>query len=428
MNKKLSTVIALALSVGITSSAFAAANSFSDVPKDHWSYAAINQLTKDGIIEGNGDGTFAGDRSMSRYEMAVVVARAVDHLQTANPADQALVEKLEKEYASEMKNLDAKYTALDKRVDNVMLSGFVRAKYDSDDSSTGSTFGSENNNKHFYMDFEGKMKVDENWDAHFQSETRKGYTANQDWRPTAKSHSSDDQDGTIQRIWAEGKVGAVGVTLGTKWWGLGYQNVLFGHAADGVMLDYNVTPDWKVSVFNLRPRQSGLTQWIGTTDQNVQDNMNLYGMNFAGKLGHNLETNIAIGANKDKDIYGAGRWGSIDLRTQLVDNLKLTATYSRTNAENNNSSQEYRLDYKGTDLKKVGSFGSYFRYFKLAPYGDISHDDEWGSMPDNVKGWILGVTYVPFTNVQWETFYSKQDQVVGTKDRNLFRTQIDFHF
>jgi hypothetical protein len=436
MNKKLSTVIALALSVGITSSAFAAANSFSDVPKDHWSYAAINQLTKDGIIEGNGDGTFAGDRPMSRYEMAVVVARAVDHLQTANPADQALVEKLEKEYASEMKNLDAKYSALDKRVDNVMLSGFVRAKYDSDNA----TMGAQDNNKHFYMDFEGKMKVDENWDAHFQSETRKGYTSNQSWRPgyaydsatgtmvATTNNNSNDQDGTIQRIWVEGKAGAIGVTVGAKWWGLGYQNVLFGHAADGLMLDYNLTPDWKVSAFELRPRQGALTTSVAGGDANLQSGMNLYGIAFDGKLGHNLDTNVTVGANGDKEINGESRWGSVDLRTQLVDNLKLTATYSRTNAENENNSQEYRLDFKGTDLNNVGSFGSYFRYFKYAPYGDISHDDEWSSMPGNAKGWILGVTYVPYKNVQWETFYSKQNQVVGNLDRNLFRTQIDFHF
>jgi len=427
MKKTLSTAIALALSLGITGTALAS-DSFSDVPKDHWSYSAIDQLAKDGIISGYGDGTFAGDRLMSRYEMASVVAKAMDHLKNANPADQALVEKLEREYVGELDTLNKRVTTnendikdLKARVDNVMLSGFVRAKYDNDSANA---LGAENNNKHFYMDFEGKMKVADQWDAHFQSETRKGYTTNQSWRT---KQSSDDQDGTIQRIWVEGKTGTLGVTLGTKWWGYGFQNVIMGHAADGVQLDYNLTPDWKASVFNLRPRQGGL---VTLNDGDNGSDTTLYGGQLMGKLGHNLEAALVYGANTNKNnIQGhISRWGEVDLRTQAAKNVKLTATYARTNADNNNTSQEYRIDYKGTDLKHVGSFGSYARFMKFDKYGDVSHDDEWCSLPTNMKGWVLGVTYVPFQNVQWETFYSKQKQVEGSLDRKLIRTQIDFHF
>lgn len=429
MKKTLSTAIALALSLGITGTALAS-DSFSDVPKDHWSYSAIDQLSKDGIISGYGDGTFAGDRLMSRYEMASVVAKAMDHLKNANPADQALVEKLEREYVGELDTLNKRVTTnendikdLKARVDNVMLSGFVRAKYDNDSANA---LGAENNNKHFYMDFEGKMKVADQWDAHFQSETRKGYTTNQSWRSTSKA---DDQDGTIQRIWVEGKTGALGVTLGTKWWGYGFQNVIMGHAADGVQLDYNLTPDWKASIFNLRPRQGSLVTLNEISNLGGTDTT-LYGGQLMGKLGHNLDAAVVYGANTNKNnIQGKiSRWGEVDLRTQAAKNVKLTATYARTNADNNNTSQEYRIDYKGTDLKHVGSFGSYARFMKFDKYGDVSHDDEWCSLPTNMKGWVLGVTYVPFQNVQWETFYSKQKQVEGSLDRKLIRTQIDFHF
>ena len=446
MKKTLSTAIALALSLGITGTALAS-DSFSDVPKDHWSYSAIDQLAKDGIITGYGDGTFAGDRLMSRYEMASVVAKAMDHLKNANPADQALVEKLEREYVGELDTLNKRVTTnendikdLKSRVDNVMLSGFVRAKYDHDDMDSSSTFGQNDNNKHFYMDFEGKMKVADQWDAHFQSETRKGYTTNQSWRNSdyainqnngsvvkEERDNSDDQSGTFQRIWVEGKAGAVGVTMGTKWWGYGFQNVIMGHAADGAQLDYNLTPDWKASIFNLRPRQGGL---VTLTDGNGGSSTTLYGGQLMGKLGHNLDAAFVYGGNGNKENVegGISRWGEVDLRTQAAKNVKLTATYARTNADNNNTSQEYRVDYKGTDLKHVGSFGSYARFMKFDKYGDVSHDDEWSSLPSNMKGWILGVTYVPYQNVQWETFYSKQKQVEGDKDRKLIRTQIDFHF
>jgi hypothetical protein len=51
------------------------AGSFADVPVDHWAYDAVQQLADAGIIEGYPDYTFKGQRAMSRYEMATVIAR-----------------------------------------------------------------------------------------------------------------------------------------------------------------------------------------------------------------------------------------------------------------------------------------------------------------------------------------------------------------
>ena len=74
MKKMMTAIAAAAITTGIMGTAGAASvESFTDVPKDHWSYAAVDQLVKDGILEGNGDGTFAGDRPMSRYEMAAAI-------------------------------------------------------------------------------------------------------------------------------------------------------------------------------------------------------------------------------------------------------------------------------------------------------------------------------------------------------------------
>ena len=117
------------LTMGISGTALAAAadgaDSFSDVPKDHWSYAAVDQLVKDGILEGNGDGTFAGDRPMSRYEMAAAIARAEAKLQSVNPADQALIEKLGQEYQAELQKMEARnearYQELSDKVNKIQL-------------------------------------------------------------------------------------------------------------------------------------------------------------------------------------------------------------------------------------------------------------------------------------------------------------------
>ena len=442
MKKMMTAIAAAAITTGIMGTAGAASvESFTDVPKDHWSYAAVDQLVKDGILEGNGDGTFAGDRPMSRYEMAAAIARAEAKLQSVNPADQALIEKLGQEYQAELQKMEARnearYQELSDKVNKIQLSGFVRAKYDHDSADNVSA-GAENNNKHFYMDLEGKMKVSRDWEAHFQSETRKGYTQNQNWRT---SSGSDDQDGTVQRIWVEGHPGKLGVTLGAKWWGLGFQNVAFGHAADGISLDTNFTKDWNAKAFYLRPRQGSLVSMTNGSDTSI------YGVNFTGKVGHATQASFTYAMNQNHNdavknadgTYGdqaMSRMGAVDLSAQLANNLNLVATYVRTNAGQFNTSKEYRLNYKGTDLNQVGSFGAYLRYIDFAKFGDMSHDDEWCSIPSDTKGWILGVKYVPYQNVEWETFYSDQTRnLSGTQTgmdshakRHLFRTQIDFHF
>ena len=124
MKKKLASLAAaMALTAVMGGTAMAAEGSLADVPKDHWSYEAVNQLVKDGIIEGMPDGTYAGDRAISRYEMAVIVARATDKMEQANIADRALIEKMQSEYDSELKTIEVKLANLILQISNIILNG-----------------------------------------------------------------------------------------------------------------------------------------------------------------------------------------------------------------------------------------------------------------------------------------------------------------
>ena len=57
---KKSLVLAMAMALGISATAFAA-NPFSDVPQGHWTYASINKLAAAGVVDGYPDGTFKGE-------------------------------------------------------------------------------------------------------------------------------------------------------------------------------------------------------------------------------------------------------------------------------------------------------------------------------------------------------------------------------
>ncbi|MDU2929661.1 YadA-like family protein, partial [Negativicoccus succinicivorans] len=63
--------------IGALTGADAQAAMFPDVPENHWAYEYVKGLCEQGIIEGYPDGNFAGDRSMTRYEFAAMLYRAL---------------------------------------------------------------------------------------------------------------------------------------------------------------------------------------------------------------------------------------------------------------------------------------------------------------------------------------------------------------
>ena len=52
---------------------------FPDVPNNHWAYEAVSDLSRRGLVEGYPDGTFGGDRMLTRYEFAQIVYRAIQN-------------------------------------------------------------------------------------------------------------------------------------------------------------------------------------------------------------------------------------------------------------------------------------------------------------------------------------------------------------
>ena len=115
---------------------------FADVPQDHWAYNAVSRLAEAGLLEGYPDGTFAGGRYLTRYEFAQAIARMVDRLEqmgggeagppgppgpagppgpggALTPEQQALLDRLAKEFAPELKSLRADLDSLTQRVEDL---------------------------------------------------------------------------------------------------------------------------------------------------------------------------------------------------------------------------------------------------------------------------------------------------------------------
>ena len=455
---KKTALLALAFAA-LSTTAFAAdgADSFSDVPKDHWSYEALDYLAKNGVIEGYTDGTFQGNRTMSRYEMAAITARAMQ-ASNLDIGARSVLEKLEKEYGSELAALRAQVEQNTEdikknreAIERFKVHGFVRTQYDYDKNTDADTLDRSANR--FYMDLRLDMKVNDIWTVKAQSETNRHYNnghlrgenaMNENAQQTWSGH-----DGNFQRIWVEAQQDGRWLNLGRAWRGLGFQNVLFGNESDGFQ-------------FGIPIKGTNLTAsgfWMASTGAGNKES--LYGVGLWGAVGHNFDINVAyarssLGKNesytsglidhyevnpmtnivfpvyRNNDRTNMRSYGYVvSAATNVAKNVRVIGDYVQTDADEQNKSVALRLNYKGTKLDDVGSFGVYARYVRYGANGWLAGDDEWGSTWNGTKGWIVGFKYVPWKNVEWETLFSRQKRDYGTSaeyNRSLLRTQLDYHF
>ncbi len=139
MKKKIVTPLAAMMAVG-AACAFAA-NPFVDVPSDSWAYKSVVELADAGIIQGVDGSYFQGERNITRYEAAEMVAKAMAHMDKASVEQRALINKLADEYADELNNLGVRVSALENRVGNVKLSGDARIRFQHQDTSSEASTG-----------------------------------------------------------------------------------------------------------------------------------------------------------------------------------------------------------------------------------------------------------------------------------------------
>ena len=197
MKKTLVSALTTALVVGAASTTFAAANPFSDVPADHWAYDAVSQLAADGVIEGYGDSTFRGDRNITRYEMAQMVARAMAK-NDVSAANKAMIDKLAAEFADELNNLGVRVSNLERNADMVKWNGKLEYTYQHDKRKVnGNSTKAKTDNLLFRL--EPSAEVNEHW--HVNARIDGNFDMSED---RGGSGDSDDRDFRLRRAWAQG--------------------------------------------------------------------------------------------------------------------------------------------------------------------------------------------------------------------------------
>ncbi len=125
--RHLALAIAAVFMLALVGPAFA--QPFADVPADHWAFDAIAELAAKGILEGYPDGTFKGDRAMTRYEMAMALARILARIEAikippppkipppeVRRADIDRLQRLINEFRAELSALGVRITAVEEQL------------------------------------------------------------------------------------------------------------------------------------------------------------------------------------------------------------------------------------------------------------------------------------------------------------------------
>ncbi|WP_270842460.1 porin [Mitsuokella multacida] len=424
MKKTLVSALTTALVVGAASTTFAAANPFSDVPTDHWAYDAVSQLAADGVIEGYGDTTFRGNQNITRYEMAQMIAKAMAK-SDVSAADKALIDKLAAEFSDELNNLGVRVSNLERNADKVKWTGEARYTY------TSARHEDEKNDNTDKLQFRlyPTAEVNNNWHVNAR------LTANTD----LSSDKGEDGNVKLTYVYADGQYGNFNVKLGKM--------PLYSVADDGLVLDdffsgaqVNFGKDLKATLeagrWNLANDANGHIADAATNDDaaNYQGAELNYGPNKL-RLGAAYRhfnsaafTNIANYSN-DSKTDDANIW-SVGAGYKFDHNWNLFGAFAQnTEADNYDTAHNIQLSYKGSDIANKGTWGAYaaYRYLgqnvSLMPTYDTAHYNHL-----NEKGWEVGASYVPFTNVYTAVEYFDGKDLATDRDAKTLFGRVSFFF
>jgi len=431
MKKTLVSAITTALVVGAASTTFAAANPFSDVPADSWAYDAVTKLAKDGVVNGYGDGTFRGDNTITRYEMAQIVAKAMAKTDVS-ASDKATIDKLAAEFADELNNLGVRVDNLEKKVDNLKWSGFARYKFDRDKVDSDAT-----NSNTAVLRLNLVAQVNDNWTANARLE----YNTDADNETTTNRGSETG----FNRVWGEGNIGAVHTKLG-KFETTSAQGVVMDDTISGAEISFGKVVKTTLTAGRYNADSNITTPAYGNVAAVTGKNLTKDGSaaNYqAIQFDYDATKNLSLTAGYYQWGNGAGLaaakagntdydkvWG-IGGTYKFSDTLAADAYYAKSNLDVDNTDAQkaynFELRYKGADATAPGSFGAWVAYRYVG--NAASFVPTWDAVPNDTKGIEIGGNYAFDKNVLLTARYFK-GKVVDNTDVDFSRifTTLDFLF
>ena len=386
-----------------------AANPFVDVPSDSWAYKSVVELADAGIIQGVDGSYFQGERNITRYEAAEMVAKAMAHMDKASVEQRALINKLADEYADELNNLGVRVSALENRVGNVKLSGDARIRFQHQDTSSEASTGYK---KDASWDYRVRVRAN----AKVNDRTTVTYGISTDDINFADNGAASD-NGNIFTDDAKVDYNFGGdhwnISVGrTDTYVLGGENAYgfqYGDVFDRAELKY--TNDHFAATAGYGKFKAG--DIAGTDDM---DGVKTGYGELEGFFGGGRAAGSAVGVYYN-DFTVAGGEGSEQLGDGFrADDLwgayaslnfgkwNALANYEKINNDVTNDPEVWigKLTYGSADSDARGSWDAWVEYInsdKGALLGGATNSWRDDSVLDNVKSWGVGIDYTLAKNV-----------------------------
>ena len=410
MKKFFAAAVVAGMTACMAGSVSAAANPFSDVPADHWAYDAVSQLAKDGVIEGYGDTTFQGNKNITRYEMAQMVAKAMAKTNVPQ-SDKALVDKLAAEFSDELNNLGVRVSNLERNADKVKWNGEARYTYTKE--KLDNTPSKESYPLLFRM--EPKAEVNANWFVKARIDAS-----------TNLNTDSGDSTAKLQRTWAEGRYPFVTFRAGKLPFESPYDAYMTRNSQmSGAEAEFPLSAGFSVKFTGGRQALSKVSSKatdIGTAAVQYKQGklsgtaLYLYGKNDAFKT----KDGYKQGENKAGIYEVAGTY-------RFDKNAALSGAYG----ENEKADAYEKLgfaqfNYKGVQRENQGTWGAYVAYKHNGK--NIGFDPNTDAVGYNQKGWEVGAQYMVFKNTMASVKYFDGKDLSNDKDASKFFGRVQFFF
>ena len=452
MNKKIISALTTTLIVGAASTTFAAANPFSDVPAGHWAYDAVTQLAADGIIEGYGDNTYLGNRNITRYEMAQMIARAMaKNGGNVSGTDKAALDRLASEFADELNNLGVRVSNLEKYADKVKWTGKIEYTYTSERTDPDDTgHKSKENSDGFVFRFEPEAEVNKHWSLHA--------------RIDAEANMKDDTGSSFDLVrgWAEGDYDNFNVKVGKMELYTNESGLIWDTEFSGAQL----TVGNKLTATLLAGRIESETVGGGSKGEfSYKGNYNEDG-EFESEADPTSIQGINLQYDVEKGLYGGA--GFYHLRDSDFGNewyyygaengSRRNQLYSNSGKEDTANIWSVNAGYKFGE--KATLWGSYAQNttadfeddawqaeVDFGNYGDNPEKGDWGiwagyrrygtnvsfaATTDDVllgtKGWFIGGGFAPMKNVGLVARYFNGEYITGSGDAEKLFGRVEFFF
>ena len=404
MKKILAIAAVAALTAGV--SAYAA-NPFSDVSPDDWAYQAVSDLSDQGVVEGYPDGTFKGERNMTRYELAQVIARLMAREDQLNAEQKATLDKLAGEYADELANLGVRVSNLEKKVGNISWSGDARMRWKENGYNTNGSKTADG--------WDGRMRINAKAQVNDSTYVRGRFTSNMNFKDDADANTKMDV------LFVHHQFGdKVGMNLGRNFLTLGQTGMYYDDFFDGAQLFIG---DSKLTL------EAGYGRMNAWADDEDTVYARLYGQ--TGRIGYDAEYIKTVGAADaaTKSVWGAG------LTVGVTDAVDVFGDfYKNTEPKGDPQMWTAGLGFGHYNLKKPGTFrvsAQYVRNEAGAYIGGSTYTAFPASSLLNVdsKFWLANADVVLAKNVRLHGEYAfnvKTDNSVDYDD--LATVSLNYNF